>query len=96
MSFWKKLFGGGDAAKPSAAPSVEAQEEHEGFLIKATPMQAGGEYQISGLIEKEFDGAVKVHSFVRADKFSSKDDCVATTLAKGRQIIREQGNRLFD
>jgi hypothetical protein len=95
MSFWKNLFGGG-GDKQQAAPSVEAQEEHEGYLIKATLMKAGGEYQIAGTIEKEIDGETKTYSFIRADKFSDKADCAAATLGKGRQIIREQGRFLFD
>ena len=33
--------------------------------------------------------------FVRADRFSSKDDVQSFALAKARQIIDEQGNTLF-
>ncbi|AEQ52110.1 HlyU family transcriptional regulator [Pelagibacterium halotolerans] len=95
MSFWKNLFGGGGEKQP-ATPSVEAREEFEGYVIKAMLMKAGGEYQIAGTIEKEVDGETKTYSFIRADKFSDKDDCAAATLGKGRQIIREQGRFLFD
>lgn len=94
MSFWKSLFGGGGPKAP-AAPEIDGQEEHEGYLITARLMRAGSEYQIAGTIEKEIDGETKTHTFVRADKFSNKDDCVAVTLAKGRQIIKEQGPTLF-
>ncbi|WP_196257860.1 HlyU family transcriptional regulator [Pelagibacterium limicola] len=94
MSFWKKLFGGGDAGSAaSAAP--DAQEEFEGFVIKATLMKAGGEFQIAGTIEKEIDGELKTYSFIRADKFSSREDAAAATLGKGRQIVKEQGRTLF-
>lgn len=94
MSFLKSLFGLG-GSKEQAAPSVDAQEEHEGFLIKATLIKVGAEFQIAGTIEKEIDGEVKIHSFIRADKFSSKEDAAAATLGKGRQIIKEQGRTLF-
>ena len=94
MSFLKKLFGGG-SDKGAAASAVDGQEEFEGHLIKATLMRSGGEYQIAGTIEKEIDGELKVQSFVRADKFTDKNDCIAATLGKGRQIIREQGRTLF-
>ncbi|WP_116654937.1 HlyU family transcriptional regulator [Pelagibacterium sediminicola] len=94
MSFLKSLFGLGSDKAP-ATPSVDAQEEHEGFVIKATLMKAGGEFQIAGTIEKEIDGETKTYSFIRADKFSNKDDAAAATLGKGRQIIREQGAALF-
>lgn len=95
MSFWKKLFGGGGDAGTGGAPSVDAREEHEGFVITATLMRVGSEYQIAGTIEKEIDSEVKTYSFIRADKFTDKDDAAAATLAKGRQIIREQGRTLF-
>lgn len=94
MSFLKKLFGGG-GEKQAGASGVDGQEEFEGHVIKATLMRSGGEYQIAGTIEKDVDGERKVHKFVRADKFTDKDDCVAATLGKGRQIIREQGRTLF-
>ena len=98
MSFLKKLFGGGDdgAARAPGKPTVDGQEEYEGYLIKATLMRSGGEYQIAGTIEKEVDGETKTYSFVRADKYTDKDDCAAATLGKGRQIIKEQGRFLFD
>lgn len=95
MSFWRKLFGGGGDAGNGGAPGVDAQEEHEGFVIKATLMRVGSEYQIAGTIEKEIDGEVKSYSFIRADKFTDKADAANATLGKGRQIIREQGRTLF-
>ncbi len=94
MSFWKKLFGGGDGGK-TAAPAVDGQEEHDGFTITARLMRDGGEFQIAGTIEKEIDGEVKTYSFIRADKFASREDATAATLGKGRQIIKEQGRTLF-
>ncbi|WP_420962660.1 HlyU family transcriptional regulator [Brucella sp. IR073] len=95
MSFLKRLFGGGEsAAKP--APAKEAgRAEHEGFLIVATPYNEGGQYQVCGVISKEVDGVAKEHKFIRADKFASLDDAVNITLAKGRQIVNEQGEKLF-
>lgn len=95
MSFLKRLFGGG-GDKAAAEPNVDAQEEFEGHVIKAMLMKSGGEFQIAGTIEKDEGGETKTYSFIRADKFASKDDCAAATLAKGRQIVREQGRHLFD
>lgn len=94
MSFLKKLFGGGD--KKDAVQEIDGEEEYEGYLIKARLMREGGEYQIAGVIEKDIDGELRSHSFIRADKYASKDDCIAATLGKGRQIIKEQGRLLFD
>lgn len=94
MSFFKKLFGGGGSESAPAKPAGEA--EHKGFTILATPFKAeGGQYQTCGVISKEIDGAVKEYKFIRADRFASLEDVVSITLNKGRQIIDEQGERLF-
>jgi len=91
MSFWKKLFGGGGASEP-AAP---AGEEYKGFVIRPTLMSVGSEFQLAGRIEKEVDGELKTYDFVRADRLSSRDEAASLALAKGRQIIDEQGATLF-
>jgi hypothetical protein len=91
MSFWKNLFGGGEAKEAAPAPG----EEYKGFTIRATPMSVGSEYQLAGRIEKDVDGELKVHDFVRADRLSSRDEAASFALAKARQIIDEQGNGLF-
>ena len=91
MSFWKNLFGGGEARESGPPPG----EEYKGYTIRATPMSAGSEYQLAGRIEKEVDGELKVHEFVRADRMSSRDEAVSFAFAKGRQLIDEQGNELF-
>ncbi len=97
MSFLKKLFGGGgDAGAASSGGGALDQEEYKGFTIKAVEMRAGSEYQLAGTIEKEIDGELKSHQFVRADRVSSKDDLIAMAFSKGRQIIDEQGERLFN
>ena len=95
MSFLKRLFGsssgGGDT------PGAVAKEiEHKGFIIRATPYKAeGGQYQTCGVVSKEIGGVVKEHKFVRADRFAGLDDAVEVSLAKGRQIVDEQGDRMF-
>lgn len=93
MSFWKKLFGGGggDAAEEAAGDPVE----HNGFAIRATPFTEGGQYQTCGVITKEIGGEVREHRFIRADRFASKQDAVDVTLRKARQIIDEQGDKIF-
>ena len=50
---------------------------------------------MAGRLEKDVDGELKVHEFVRADRLSSRDEAVSFALAKARQIIDEQGNGLF-
>lgn len=94
MSFFKKLFGGGDAA-PREAPAGKA-EDYKGYAIRAAPFQEGGQYQTCGVISKEIGGEAKEHRFIRADRFPSLDDATETSLRKAKQLIDEQGDRLFD
>lgn len=91
MSFWKKLF------SPSAATDEKpaASAEHKGFKIEAQPYKEQGQWQLAGLITEEIDGVRREHRFVRADRFSSKDEAAELALSKARQIIDEQGGNLF-
>jgi hypothetical protein len=94
MSFFKKLFGG--AGEPAASePKVAGEAEHRGFVIKATPFKQDGQYQTCGVISKEIGGELKEHRFIRADRFAGLDEAAQLALAKGRQIIDEQGDKLF-
>jgi hypothetical protein len=91
LSVGYPLFGGGGAGVRRPAPG----EEYKGFTIRPTPMAAGSEFQLAGVIEKTVGGELKTHKFVRADRMSSRDDAVSLALAKGRQIIDEQGEGVF-
>lgn len=95
MSFWKKLFGGGGAEGGRAEAPAGEPVEHNGFTIVATPFSEGGQFQTCGVISREIDGEMREHRFIRADRFASRDDAIETTLRKARQIIDEQGDRLF-
>lgn len=95
MSFLKRLFGGGSAAKESSEPKEAGRVEHNGFLIIATPYMEGGQYQVCGVISKVIDGETKEHKFIRADRCPGIEDAASITLNKGRQIVNEQGERLF-
>ncbi len=92
MSFFRKLFGGG--AKDEAQASGPS-EDHEGFTITATPYETAGRWQLCGVISKEIGGERKEHRFIRADTYGSKDDAIAFTISKAKQIIDQQGDRMF-
>ena len=93
MSLLKRLFGGGE---PKASdPVVAAQAEHKGFTIRATPFKEGGQFQTCGVVSKEIGGEVKEHKFIRADRFATLEDAVSVSLSKGRQLVDEQGERMF-
>jgi hypothetical protein len=95
MSFLKSLFGGNGEDKQAGAGKVLAEEEYKGFTIRATEMKVGREFQLSGIIEKSVGGELKTHRFIRADRLGSPEQAAQLGLAKGRQIIDEQGERLF-
>ncbi len=94
MSFWSKLFGGGGGESAGGAVAGPA-EEYKGFTIRPNLMPVGSEFQLAGTIEKEVGGELKRHDFVRADRFSNKTEAAQLAIAKGRQIIDEQGERMF-
>ena len=91
MSFLKKLFGGASAKEQVPSKAVE----YNGFQIAATPYEDAGQYQTCGVISKELDGTRREHKFIRADRFASRDEAAAFSLSKARQIIDQQGVKLF-
>jgi hypothetical protein len=95
MSFWSKLFGGGDGGQDGGGAPAGPAEEYNGFTIRPTTMSAGSEFQLAGTIEKEIGGEVRRYDFVRADRFGSKTEAAQMAVAKGRQIIDEQGETMF-
>lgn len=91
MPIWSRLFGGKQAREPASAPS----EEHKGFRITPKPIREGSHYRIAARIEKDVAGVPRVHDLVRADTVANPDEARALSLAKARQVIDEQGERLF-
>ena len=91
MSFWKSLFGAGSASEAKASAPVE----YNGFSLRAAPFKAEGQYQTAGVITKDIGGVTKEHKFIRADRHASYDDAVEFSLGKARQIVDQQGERMF-
>ena len=69
--------------------------EYKGYRIRAAPYRNSGQYQTAGIIEKDAPDGVKSHRFVRADMHHSRDDAIAFTISKAKQIIDLQGDRIF-
>ena len=92
MSILSRLFGGGGAKPPAEVEPVT----HEGFRIYPEPAEEGGRWRINARVEKEVDGTLKTHRLIRADTLDSREAATDATLAKARQVIDEQGDRLFD
>ena len=93
MSFFKKLFGGGD--KVAATAKSEEPLDYKGYAIAAAPMAENGQFRVAGLISKEIDGQVKVHKFIRADVFADRDEAIQATIRKAQLIIDQSGDAIF-
>lgn len=87
MSFLKKLFGGGGEASAAEAET----EAYEGFSITPTPIKDGTQWRISAKIEK----GEKTHTLVRADTVGDAQTAAEFSVRKAKQVIDEQGERLF-
>lgn len=90
MSFLKKLFGGGASTQSEAEAEV-----YKGFAIKPTPISEGGSYRVCAVIEKEIEGEMKRHELVRADTVQGLEAAQTASVGKAKQLIDEQGDRLF-
>jgi len=85
MSILSKLFGGGPG--PELDPVT-----YKDFAIIPTPQKEGGGFRIAATIEK--DG--KSHHLIRADVVEGKAAADDASVSKAKQMIDEQGDRLFD
>jgi hypothetical protein len=91
--WWSRLAAPG----AGAADAVEAAAvEYNGYRIRPTPFRNNGQFQTCGIIEKEGADGVKQHRFIRADAYPGREDAVAFTVTKAKQIIDLQGDRMFE
>ncbi len=88
---WRRLTGGGDAPDEASGPAVE----YNGYRIRPTPYLNNGQYQTAGVIQKDAPDGVKEHKFIRAETHPSKEDASAFAITKAKQIIDQQGDRVF-
>lgn len=93
MSLLSRLFG---SKGKSESPKETVQSvEYEGFRITPQPMKEPQGYRLCALIEKEVGGVPKSHRLIRADTISDAEECAAASVAKAKQMIDQQGDRLF-
>jgi hypothetical protein len=89
---FNRIFGGKDRpSKTKAVDSVSYQE----FEIRPAPVKEASGWRISGTIVKEVDGATREHVFIRADSCADLESAVTLTVRKARQLIDEQGEKIF-
>ena len=88
-ALWSRFGGGGVGA------AEEEAIEYEGYRIRPAPYHRMGQYQTCGVIEKKVAGETKEHRFIRAEMHPSREAAIVFSIAKARQLIDEQGDRLF-
>lgn len=89
MSLFSKLFGGG------SAPSGPPPEDYNGFRITPMPEKEGSQWRIGAKIEKEIGGETKTHHLIRADMLADKDAADMASMGKAKQMIDQEGDRIF-
>jgi hypothetical protein len=90
-ALWRRLTGGSGADADTGGEAVN----YNGYRIHPAPYPRNGQYQTCGTIEKEVAGETKQHRFVRAETHPSREGAVAFAISKAKQMIDEQGDRLF-
>jgi hypothetical protein len=90
MSLLSRLFGGGGPPKPR-----HASETYKDFTITPDPMRDGPRFRVRARIEKQVAGQTKTHVLIRADTLEDEEAAAAASVGKARQMIDEQGERLF-
>ncbi len=91
---FKSLFGGTGEGKKVTSKAAEVT--YEDFRIIAEPTQAGGQWQVSGRIEKQVGETVRSHTFIRADTLPDQESAANEMIRKAKLMIDQLGDQLFD
>lgn len=93
LNWLKKAFSGsGDTSTSSVKGETT---EYKGYQITPTPIPEGGQYRVSGIIEKESNPELR-HNFIRSDLVAGKDEACSFTLVKAKLMIDQLGDSLFE
>lgn len=84
MSLFSKLFGGGKTPEPEP-------EYYKDFAIYPSGQKESGGWRLAARVAK--DG--KEHMLIRSDVLQTKEQADAAAISKAKQMIDEQGDRLF-
>jgi len=93
---WRLLRGRSAHNDGDQLGSVAAREHYHGYELLARPMREGGQWRLAGTVCRPGDeDAGTGYDFVRADTMADEDECARMCLVKARQLVDEQGERLF-
>ena len=87
-ALWNRLVGGGTDAEEEAI-------EYNGYRVRPAPYGRMGQYQTCDVVTKEIGGEIKEHRFIRAEMHPTREAATSFSIAKAKQLIDEQGDRLF-
>ncbi len=87
MSLFGRLFG--NKTKEPVA------EVYNGYRIFAEPMKDDGYYRLCARIELDTETDVRVHQMIRADTFNDEGAAADAAIAKAKQVIDQQGEKMF-
>ncbi|MBA5764031.1 transcriptional regulator [Vibrio sp. 404] len=93
MGLFSRLFG--NSKVETKKVNVEPVE-YKGFAIYQEAIEESGQYRIAGRIEKEVDGEIKSHRFIRSDVLSSRADADEFMLKKAQMFIDQMNGKIFD
>lgn len=88
------MFGGG-AAQDGPDRREEDMVVYQDLRIYPAPIPEGGQWRLAAAIVKGTGDEAVEYELVRADVFTSREDAVSFAVRKARQVIDEQGERLF-
>lgn len=91
LSSLKGLFFCGASTPEKAEEAVE----YKGFMITPAPMSDGGQFRVAATVTKDEAESQKVHSFIRSDLISSRDECIEITIRKAKLTIDQLGDNIF-
>lgn len=93
IKFLHRVLGG---RPESPITETAGTVNYKGYLIRAAPRVRGSEWTTEGMITKQFAGSAKEHYLIRVDIHGDKDEAITFCIARAKQIIDEQGDRMFD
>lgn len=91
--FLRRLTGARSAETAEEESATEV--EYKGYGIRPAPRREGSQWLTAGVIVRRSEGGVQEHRFVRVDKHVTRDQADAFAIVKAKQIIDEQGDKLF-
>ncbi len=70
--------------------------EYKGFRLAACPVKENGQFRVAGQIQKGEGEDMKKLNFLRADLIPTEKEANEFSLNKGKMMIDQLGDRVFD